>query len=199
MTDFTASNGITIREREDSMMPVLEWNTDGRYYTDGSRWYAVGEGIDGADPGFTADSPVARALREFFQHERDEEQGVWRSSKDHTWTAVRRNNTIYFQNGDHERSFWFIVGNEATLKPWSGDLQAIAREYLQAHPERKPWHDAKPGEVWVLTIDGSEHVVCAVQQYEKDFNPISHPIYATFANGSERITDARKIWPEDAS
>ena len=206
MTDFTASNGITIREREDSMMPVLEWNADGRDCTDGSRWYAVGEGINGADPGFTADSPVARALRELWQRERDEEQGVWRSLKDHTWTAVRRNNTIYFQNGDHERSFWFIVGNEATLKPWSGALQAIAREYLQAHPERKPWHAPDAGDHWALHIahgmalSGDEHLYKYTRwgsQGRWGFVPTDGG--SVLDPTDPTITAGRRIWPEDAS
>lgn len=177
MNDFTASNGVSV-----SRQPPV---------TDRGSWLMV--------DGHMTSPNDAQALREFFQHERDEERGLWRSPTDPSWTTVRRNTTIYFQNEDHERNFWFIVGNDATLKPWSGDLQAVAREYLEAHPERKPWHSAKPGEIWVLTIDDSEQVVSAVQQYEKDFNPISHPIYATFANGSEHITDARRIWPADAS
>lgn len=124
MTEFTASNGVTLHPH-DSRMDV---NCSGSAHPDGHK-LSVKE---------------TEALREFFQHELDEERDMWRSSKDRTWTAMRRNNTIYFQNGDHERSFWFIVGNDATLKPWSGDLQAIAREYLEAHPERKPraWADA---------------------------------------------------------
>ena len=66
------------------------------------------------------------------------------------------------------------------------------------------WRDTPQGtelSFWLATDDGPLLVTLnqAVQQYEKDFNPISHPIYATFANGSQRITAGRRIWPEDAS
>lgn len=190
MTDtFTASNGVTLHPH-DSRMDV---NCSGSAHPDGHK-LSVKE---------------TEALREFFQHERDEELGRWRWPENPDYVVYP-----VIQSA-HEMAFGqnlsVMVFHEPTgvLKGYcreedqGGDLTreypGAARAYFEAHPERKPWHSAKPGEIWVLTIDDSEQVVSAVQQYEKDFNPISHPIYATFANGSERITAGRRIWPEDAS
>lgn len=140
-----------------------------------------------------------QALREFFQHERDEELGRWRWPDNPQYVVYPRGDSgvRVLDEGSGIGSARLIHRNGDPDNP-TAEYQA-AYAYFGAHPERKPWHSAKPGEIWVLTIDDSEQVVSAVQQYEKDFNPISHPIYATFANGSERITAGRRIWPEDAS
>lgn len=142
-------------------------------------------------------SDEVSALREFFQRERDEELGLWRSPSDPTWTAVRRNTTIYFHNEDHERSFHFVPRLETSIRAWSGDLQALAYEYIDAHPERKPWEDAEPGEVWEL-------------QYEQLGEPRQTRAFTVDSLGHLRntsgvrmaslhITAGRRIWPEDAS
>lgn len=187
MTDtFTASNGIQI---------TMDTDRDGKVYLVGRR--ARGDEGQYLDTHATAGPGGIVALREFFQHERDEERGLWRSPTDPSWTAVRRNTTIYFQNEDHERNFWFIVGNDATLKPWSGDLQAVAREYLEAHPERKPWEDAKPGEAWEITyttLVGPDVTKVAIRT---DRNMWATDVLEMELNHA--ITSARRIWPEDAS
>jgi hypothetical protein len=177
MNEFKASNGMTVeRDHNDDVV--------------------IGRGT-GSVSVFMADG-TALALREFFQHERDEELGRWRSPSAPTWTAVRRNTCIYFQNEDHERSFHFVPKLEASIKSWSPDLQALAYEYIEAHPERKAWEDAKPGEVWVLTFDGA---VDTFKAYESRYGTTYFTRSRETSTGlaDERITAGRRIWPEDAS
>ncbi|WP_454113584.1 hypothetical protein [Microbacterium maritypicum] len=193
MTDtFTASNGITIREREDTT-PVLEWNADGRYCTDGSRWYAVGEGIDGADPGFTADSPVARALRELWQRERDEELGRWRWPENPDY-VVYSNDPVARLRVVRESDGFVALLDEATDDA-GYSFQEAARAYFEAHPERKAWDDANPGEVWVVKEHGQPERAYMVD--DTQFYDSSRDYALNFDDSV--ITDARRIWPEDAS
>lgn len=168
MNYFTASNGMTIRSTSDGHIQVEESTR--------TAWMV----------------PVAtsEALREFFRAEEDARLGVWRSQDDPTWTARRQGDIVYFVNSDHQRAFHIALVNEAWKHQWSDDLRAIAREYISAHPEPKPWHDAKHGEGWVLTIDGAERVAVRgpVEDFihEKGVTPWS----------STTITAGRRIYPE---
>lgn len=164
MTEFTASNGTLI------------WRAaTGRLTLGNYMWFTSSE---------------ESALREFFQHERDEERGIWRSHSDSSWTAVRRNTTIYFQNEDHERSFHFIPKLEASIKAWSPDLQSLAYEWIEAHPERKPWEDAEEGQVWIIAYNGREFPAIFQAGAFRDHGG---------SWSADAITAARRIWPEEAS
>ncbi len=183
MTDFTSSDGhIRIAYEKDLSERIDIFDArGGANMLDGAPWLSSRE---------------VSALREFFQHERDTDRGVWRSPTDPTWTAVRRNTSVYFQNEDHERSFHFIPKLEATIKAWAIDLQSLAYEYIEAHPDLKPWKAAKPGEVWVLTVDGRED---AYVDRVGQFHPIRPSLVVSIAHDYSRITEGRRIWPEDAS
>ena len=189
MTDsFTASNGIQI---------TMDPDRDGKVYLVGRR--ARGDEGQYLDTHVTGGPEGIAALREFFQHERDEERGLWRSPTDPSWTAVRRNTTIYFQNEDHERSFHFVPKLEGSIRAWSADLQALAYEYIEAHPERKPWEDAKAGDVWVIEVECVEsfavHVVAEFFGAVSFQTPTGNKVNMT----NSTFTGFRKIWPEDAS
>lgn len=91
------------------------------------------------------------ALREFFQHERDEELGRWRWPENPDYVVYPKANSTTGKRmvrvisetygygrdhceGDHEQS----------------DYRQAAAAYFAAHPESKPWHDAEDGSVWRL-------------------------------------------------
>ena len=169
MNEYAASNGYTLKA---SIGSILVHNR--------------GEEVAHALGKFSIE-----ALREFFQHERDEERGLWRSPSDPTWTAVRRNTTIYFQNEDHERSFHFVPKLEASIQAWSSDLQALAYEYIKAHPERKPWQDATAEDVWVITWGNQIMESAARLSREGLFLIIGGGIVRP-----EDIRTGRRIWPE---
>ncbi len=154
--------------------------------------------VDGAGYFEYIDRRGVEALREFFQHERDEELGRWRYPEDPDLVVyLQGQHLVVFSEGagvyeEFQVAWARVSSDEPPLTIW----QRAAVAWADTHPERKPWHDAKAGEVWALTIEGGEFA-CLVTQSGPDFEPIGgHPLWATIARGSARIADARKLWPE---
>lgn len=145
------------------------------------------------------------ALREFFQHERDEELGRWRWPKNPNVVvyldgeASRRSVTIVF-----EETGGVVIGMQekflATAPDEFHESRAAARAYFEAHPERKPWEDAKPGDVWLLTIDGIESAYYPSKSLDRAFTPVA-PNTGTTAVPMDwpEITTGRRIWTKEAS
>lgn len=146
------------------------------------------------------------ALREFFRDERDRELGRWRSKGHPDFIAyehgdgrvrfVRESDGVSY-SFDRATVDRFYLEYEAEVA-----FQVVAREYFEAHPEPKPWQDAKPGEVWVIDFDGHTDVVCRVLSASRftnsghGFIPLelsSYPAVGTFA---PVVTAGRRIWPE---
>ncbi|WP_404474775.1 hypothetical protein [Microbacterium aerolatum] len=132
------------------------------------------------------------AVREFFRAERDEELGRWR--------CPEIPDQVVYPSGEGCISLSETTGISKvyeTRAEAAGDrsyLAPAARAYFEAHPERKPWHDAKPGEVWLLTIDGDE---CAAVADFLDFNGTNERgNFITFRHNDEDIEAGRRIWPE---
>jgi len=81
-----------------------------------------------------------------------------------------------------------------------GETDAL-REFFQQEgsSERKPWEDAKPGDVWVFTYFGEVEVV-AVANLEWPFVTAFRSVTGKeFNTKNVHITSARRIWPEDGS
>lgn len=178
MTEFTASNGYTL---EVGVGSVIVHNRGGDVT------HALGK--------FSID-----ALRELFRSERDEELGRWR------WPE-KPEYMVYSFAPNNVRVFRESVGksldymNEGAWPSSPSDYAKAARAYFEAHPEPKPWEDAKPGEVWELTIDdGSEHTVFvhADRTMGGRDGVSAGGAYFDLDDGSN-ITAAHKVWPEDAS
>lgn len=131
------------------------------HYRTNERGVSVASHHNGYDvtPGHDMSVEQTDALREFFRRETDDALGRWRSASDPAWTAVLDADTGYVKvrNDDGHRSFSFIPGSPATLTPWVKELREIAKEYIESHPEQRPWQGAKPGEVWALGIGGGYH------------------------------------------
>ena len=132
------------------------------------------------------------ALREFFLHERDQELGRWRCPEIPDWV-------VHADKGG-ERAW--VVNERQIMKRgciWRSDLEvaletpavvAAARAFFEAHPVPKPWHDAKPGEVWVLEMDGEERAFMLDSADHFDH-------YGSYYEKDDpRITEGRRIWPE---
>lgn len=182
---FTASNGveITITNKGDEEYLLGK----GEDMPDGERRWTVatggGEGI--------------QALREFFQHERDKELGRWRDPE---------NPDMVVQTDKGGERAWVVNERNQQITGWvwrvdldhsTAHAQVVeaARAYFAAHPEPKPWHDAKPGDVWLLTFDGGEPRPVGV--FDFDGTPhFSVPGAEDFSINYARITDGRRIWPE---
>jgi hypothetical protein len=99
---------------------------------------------------------VTQDLREYFQHEKDEELGRWRWPDNPDYLVYR---IIDNQGNDTDK---VRVAMEATGNSvgaycrddgisCSGTGDA-ARAYFESHPEIKPWHKAKLGEVWEIRL-----------------------------------------------
>lgn len=93
------------------------------------------------------------SLREYFRDERDRELGRWR------WPE-NQNYVVYpGEDGSVVLVFCETTGEVYPYYPDDdfSDVSAFgnaAKAYFDTHPVKKPWHDAKPGEVWALSVDG---------------------------------------------
>ena len=126
------------------------------------------------------------ALREFFQHERDEELGRWR------WPE--NPDVVVYPGGDGEavvvldeeaaKSWWV----EREVAPsWADDTaRRAALAYFEAHPAPKPWHDAKVNEAWELTVNGD------TGPFVTRLTP-SGAVHFVAGNGSEFVAESSDI------
>lgn len=169
MNKFTASNGVIVWKDEDGS--VYTSRVDGSYFA----------------PDDT------QALREFFLHERDQELGRGRWPENPYYVVYQDEDgyvsTVHelfgVERGSYSRDG--VDGGSVTDK----SVQA-ARAFFAAHPEPKPWHDAKPGEVWVIELeDGTE--CAATREHGVDFK-LSYG--NLMSPRDERIVAGRRIWPE---
>lgn len=179
---FKASNGVEIRD--------AGWRLEFRRGSE-SEWRAVGDPSPGSfDPGFL----IGDALAEFFQHKRDEELGRWRWPENPDYVVYPQ----HPEGGGRPDSFRVL--QESTGYTWSYDLEHLgdtegvpwdaARAYFDAHPEPKPWHYAKPGEAWIITVDGKDY---AVVSGESNFFESSE---FCWRHSDPEITAGRRIYPE---
>lgn len=191
MTEFTASNGAQI---------ILT--------NSGQTGYVLTENEERVSSAYLGFEEMV-AWREFEQHRRDEELGRWRWPENPDYVVYP-----VIQSA-HEMAFGqnlsVMVFHEPTgvLKGYcreedqGGDLTreypGAARAYFKAHPERKPWEDAKAGEVWVIEVEGTEsyavHVVAEFFGAVSFQTPTGRKVNMT----NSTFTGFRKIWPEDAS
>lgn len=125
------------------------------------------------------------ALRKFFLHE----QGIWVDEPTGALAILNegvgkpRYVSIFVDGlmyGLHE------IGQFGSKKH-----RDIADRFFAAHPKPKPWHDAKPGEVWAIVTDNVAEEV-AVQRTPNGL--------WQFCDGVVRddelpIESARRIWP----
>lgn len=165
MSEFIASNGIEVDSFGRAVFPL---------------------------PG-NSSTPEAlkQALKEYFQHERDEELGRWRSTELPQWVVYpdernRREGRMI----DESTGEWNHAHPDYNW-PHRPDLNTVNQEFLAAHPEKKPWHNAKAGEVWILSIDDLVYGGAYVAG-DFHFRAADHSIKID----DPRITSARKIWPE---
>ena len=138
MNLYTASNGVGLTVNSDRSV----------------RWR----------PGIPPDV-VSSALREYFQAERDEELGRWRDPENPDIVVYALN----MADGE-DRCIWLL--NELSGAAWfyweRVGLPAPARRYFDAHPDgepRKPWHDAKAGEYWLVNLEGADPIPTTVGNY----------------------------------
>lgn len=185
MEKFTASNGLIL-------VPLRDGSV---------RWEA----------GFSP-TVVTAALREFFLHERDQELGRWRWPENPDYVVypdqarkyIEQPAVIVVNERDGAVAYCGKDGAYSASGIGASDdwCEPAARAYFAAHPESKPWHEAKHNEIWVLQIKDchapepyrfAQDTTCADSCV---FRPVSNPKRVFFDSRSPMIVDAHRIYPE---
>jgi len=135
VNDFTASNGVSVRIREHD----IEWAVP-----DSDSFGSIYRCSQG--------SMLDVALAEFYQARRDERLGRWRWPENPQWVVYRDEiaDVLVLNEASGEEAGRFTPDTVENFPRAEG--ADAARAYFDAHPEPKPWHDAKPGEGWVIDI-----------------------------------------------
>src|SRR5690606_32353959 len=80
----------------------------------------------------------------------DQELGRWRWPEEPEWVIYKDRSYVIF---NEETGFVALVSTEPCVDAALGQpYEAAFNAYIAAHPHPKPWHDAKPGEIWVAKI-----------------------------------------------
>ena len=101
-----------------------------------------------------------KALRAFFQEERDEELNRWRSPTNQDMVCYDVSDKMYVDVcvlNEHTGVTNFYGRHDPSL--WSyGSMGRAALRYFEAHPvkKKKPWEKAAQGDIWILTSHGGE-------------------------------------------
>lgn len=156
---------------------------------------------------FGSPNDAVQAMREFFLHERDQELGRWRFNAYLTVYEAENHqpgNRARAVNVLDERTGRLHMRHEgqAAWRETNPELSEAAAAYFAAHPEPKPWHEAKHNEIWVLQIKDchapepyrfAQDTTCADSCV---FRPVSNPKRVFFDSRSPMIVDAHRIYPE---
>lgn len=168
---------------------------------DGSVAFHLGNGYLGAD--------VVMDAEEFFQAKRDAELGRWRWPANPQWIVYPRRpgfvpygdaDLLVINEVDGSAMEYVATDDDGTCYTGREEPAAeAARAYFEAHPARKPWEDAKAGDVWVIEVEGVESY--AVHVVAEFFGAVSFqtPTGRKVDMNNSAFTGFRKIWPEDAS
>lgn len=145
------------------------------------------------------------ALREFFQHERDQELGRWRWPENPDYVVYQAPDCADYDlrimcesSGDSMVYSRLEDDGNKRNHPWESSWARAARAYFAAHPEPKPWHSAKLGEVWEVQTRTKTHGCAVVRGRGEEFRDLimfrSDEIH--IAVKDTRIESARLVWPE---
>lgn len=131
----------------------------------------------------------AAALIETLDHEKDNDLGRWRWAENPhyvVYTSRRPYLVLNELTGDTLQT----SRDDPYVDNGFGTIYNAAAAYFEAHPERKPWEDAKEGQVWIITYN------------RREFPAIFQAGEFRDHGGSwtvDAITAARRIWPEEVS
>ena len=148
------------------------------------------------------------SLREYFLSERDTELGVWRwvssTGKHYLVRKLGYGDQFRVVSEEHmEQLDWRPEEYNMETHQASEMVKAI-RAYLDAHPEPKPWHDAKPGEVWLFKGSTDPGPLPFVFSPTDNLwiNPAGHRLNEKYTEDRpygyslDPNFEPRRIWPE---
>lgn len=150
-------------------------------------------------------SEFERDLRQYILHDRDQELGRWRH-KDYPEYVVYPKQEAVTESEPGVRVVNEITGRSKDIgRKVIGACEAVvsrygkvAQSYFEAHPESKPWLDAKPGEVWLITCGlGAYEDVPAVVARDRKF--YFEGYFASHADSIAvaDVSKAERIYPND--
>ena len=97
-----------------------------------------------------------KALRTYFQEERDTELNRWRDPLNPVLVCLPiTEHSIHVLNERDGLGYTYGRGNGVDLQSSNPYVRA-ARRYFEAHPPKKPWEKAAQGDIWILTSHGGE-------------------------------------------
>lgn len=194
MNEYTASNGVTVRDYP---------SNSGAKAVRQEGHFDVPLGVD-----------AVQALREFFQAEADERLDRWRWPYEGNRDMLAyplRDTPNQARVLDESTGIAHVICRDEQPERFVTAHTSAAAAYFEAHPEPKPWRDAKPGEVWSITgpsidreapqaADGGAIALC----FEDNSGRLVPTLYFVFGDGGASdnieiddkvITAGTRIYP----
>ena len=139
-------------------------------------------------------------LRAHLQAERDEQLGRWRDPENPDMVCYQRgDDTVYVLD---ERTGFTYARTRSDTIDGSDQYDIVADRYFAAHPDEephKPWHDAKVGEYWLVTLEGAGPIPTTVGNYDENlYFTVGDDDYYCPTN-DHRIQNAVRLTPEGSS
>ena len=215
MTEFTASNGYRVIANEGGTVQFIgpEPFTSGIIQVfPGSEWW------DALREFFQQEHPDLVAARARWQSQEDARLGRWRWPENPEYVVYPDRESNYIEqpavivvNEKHGGNAYVSATGSSASGIAAADALIFdaAQAYFDAHPEPKPWHDAKPGEVWEITFDEifpSQRSGTTVFWVAEDDDSTGGIGFVPSDSATPRIgtqavaiTAGRRIWPEATS
>lgn len=155
-------------------------------------------GVEVGKPGYRDYTPpeASFALEEFFQAKRDAELGRWRWPENPQFVVYDLiENVVAVIDETNGTNATFSRGQYGGPSEY-GDA---ARAYFEAHPDRKPWHDAEPGELWAINIGDDADASNWQGVVVSNEGRFLYRDGGSVALDQDFIIDGRRIWVKDAS
>ena len=138
---------------------------------------------------------VAEALREFFQAERDEELDNWRDPvlRNYVVSTLRRDTSVVAVHNEETYDRWFFTEaqTQGECAPELREAQRVAYKYFLSRRESQPWREAKPGDIWVITLEDGQSGPYRFGSSER----FSHVTTGEVLD-LRLIIHRKRIWPE---
>lgn len=182
MNEYTASNGIKIKVISDGQAEIV-------YPQDSSDSRTL---VTWARPAEIA------ALREFFRAEADERLGRWRDPESPDRAVYKRGDRCILILDETDGDHWMVHFVDGGLHTEVGDAESTVVAWVAAHPEPKPWQDAKPGEVWMLVTTRHEEARAYGVEQEPDglvFCPAFRADFKSLNVDGAGVKSAHRIYP----
>jgi len=138
---------------------------------------------------FMADG-TALALREFFRAEEDERLGRWRWPENPDYVVYPDGTSRRVVKESTGQTMQVSYHDRKVMTTYLDSYVGAARAFDSAHSQPKPWHEAQPGQVWL--VNGTVRAVVERAREPHTFSdPFSREVGLPVTDPS--IVDARRI------